>query len=107
MSTPCKLIALTPFPPGAFPYSQTVNGVTYKWPDVGLDLVSQAQKISSFRKANNLPRASLDDSIEDLNIYTCQRLGCDPRWCDDGVTKQVHIQTNTGGGCRTCGVRIN
>jgi len=103
---PFKLISWTPFPPGAFPYEQTVKGVVYKWPDVGLDLASQAQKIASFRKANNLPRASLDEVVSDLSEYTCQRLGFDSRWCSDGSTPTQAIQHVERRGCATCGAKL-
>lgn len=107
MSTPCKLISFSgSFPPGGYPYEQTVKGVTYKFPDIGLDITSQSQKISSFRKQNGFPRATLEETVEDVNLFTCLRLGCDPRFCSDGVTKQATVQKVERRGCSSCGAVI-
>jgi hypothetical protein len=100
-----KLIAFTPFPPGAFPYSQVWQGKQYNFPDIGLDIVSQAAVIFKFRKANGLPNATLDQTIEDLNVYTCQRLGNDLRWCGDG-TNVARAQQTKSSGCRGCGAVV-
>jgi len=39
-----------------------------------------AQEILDFRKGNNLPRATLQETEEDLDEAQCQRLGYDPQW---------------------------
>jgi len=68
MSNPCRLIAFNPFPPGSFPYEEVHSGVIYKFPDVGLDIESQSREIAKFRKANNFPRASFAEALDDLSI---------------------------------------
>jgi hypothetical protein len=102
----CKLIAFTPFPPGSFPFKETHNGITYDFPDVGLDIQMQSAKIASFRKANGFPRASLSEATEDLNVYTCRRLGCDPRFCSDGTQPVAIMSFPQSKGCRSCGAKV-
>lgn len=101
-----KLIQFTPFPPGSFPYSQTFKGVTYNWIDEGLDIESQAARILKFRRANGVPRASFDETLEDLNIFTCARLGNDPRWCGDSTKNHPLPQKASSGGCKGCGAHL-
>lgn len=103
---PCRLVAFTPFPPGSFPYSQSYGGKTYNFPDIGLDIKGQALVISRFRKANGLPRPSLSESLDDLNVFTCQRIGCDPRFCSDGTRPQAVFIQQTGKPCATCGAKL-
>ena len=66
--TPCKLIRLTPYPPGGFPFSEVVNGIERKIPCIGLDFASQAREILKFRRGNRLPRATFEECFEDLNV---------------------------------------
>jgi hypothetical protein len=96
-----KLYQFTPFPPGSFPYSQVWKGVEYKFPDEGLDIQTQAARILKFRRANGLPGATFDETLDDLNVYTCQRLGNDPKWCGDGqrVAQVQKVQSRGCGGC--------
>jgi hypothetical protein len=99
-----KLFTFNPFPPGGFPFEQSVNGKIYKWPDVGLDIISQARKIVEFRKANGLPNSDVSAMVSELSEYTCQRLGQDPRFCGDGSQRNTaQVQQSQQGGCRTCG----
>jgi len=100
-----KLFAFTPFPPGGFPYEQVFKRIIYKFPDEGLDIEQQSGRILKFRRANGLPRATLAETLEDLNIFTCARLGNDPKWCGNGprVAKAQNVQSH---GCRGCGARV-
>ena len=102
-----KLISYNPFPPGAFPFSQTIDGKTYKWPDIGLDIASQARTISDFRKQNGMERASFAETLDDLEFYTCERLGNDPAYCTDGgkpASARAGIPKTSR--CRTCGAKL-
>lgn len=100
-----RLRAYTPFVPGEYPYEQTVKGVTYKFPAEGVDIYTQASRVFKFRKANNFPRASLQESLDDIDTYTCQRLGGDNRWCDDGTSPSPR-QLVKSEGCRGCGLKV-
>ena len=103
----CKLYSLSgAFVPGGYPYEQSVNGKIYKWQDIGLDIVSQARKIAGFRKANGIERSSVDECVDDVSAFTCQRLGCDPRFCSDGSTPTQTFQQAKSGGCASCGAKI-
>jgi len=100
-----KLYSFNPFPPGGFPYSQVFKGVTYKFPDEGLDIQQQTARILKFRRANGVPRATFDETLEDLNEFTCARLGNDPRWCGDG-RRVAQVQRVQSAGCKGCGAVV-
>ena len=99
------LKAVSPMPPGQFPYVEPGSPTT-SWPGDS-DFPSQCQKIISFRKANKKPRASYAEVAEDLSAYTCQRLGGDPRWCRDSASKSFTETSPSvarqSSGCSTCG----
>lgn len=100
-----RLIKFSPHPPGEFPYKQSVDGKVISWPGDGFDIKQQAQRISKFRKANNLPRSSIPEVVEDLDLYTCQRLGNSPKWCREGSGVQVYATYQKApGGC--CGAKL-
>lgn len=102
-----KLFTFSPFAPGGYPYEQSVNGKIYRWPDVGLDMVSQARKIAEFRRANGLPNSDVNAMVSELSEYTCARLGNDPRFCGDGSQRQTaQVQQAQKGGCSTCGAKV-
>jgi len=101
-----KLFQFTPFPPGSYPYSQVWKGIEYKFPDVGLDIQGQTQIILKFRRANGIPRATFDETLEDLNVFTCQRLGNDSRWCSQDGLGIARVQNVQSSGCRGCGARV-
>lgn len=105
-----RLIRLSPYPPGEFEYSQLgPDGKVVSWPASGLSIQGQAQVVLSFRQKNQMPRATLGETIDDINVYTCQRLNNNPRFCSEtGMNGAVVIQVQTGkkgGGC--CGAPIN
>lgn len=60
-------------PPGSYVYQQT-KGIKRKFgPLPSIEML--AGEVSSFRTANNLPRASIQESLIDVDQYTCWRLG--------------------------------
>lgn len=97
------LITYSPMPPGQFPYVQT-EGITHKFPG-DCDIMLQAKRVHDFRKGNNLPRKSLEECLEDIDRYTCARLGNDPLFCTEIENVSfVTIHPNVAkGGCATCG----
>lgn len=93
-------------PPGQYWYEQTFEkdgrSLKKKWgstPEIG----SLAAKVAGFRKANGLPRANIMDALEDIDSWTCQRLGNNPKWCHDTDAKWEQIVASFHGpGCATC-----
>jgi hypothetical protein len=66
-------------PPGGYPYEQT-EGIHRKFVSQPM-IEAQAQAVASFRRANHLPRATALEALEDIDRYTCQRLGNMPGFC--------------------------
>lgn len=67
-------------PPGLFRYSAVENGIKLKFgPSPMIEEV--ARMLSQARKANNLPRSEVKQSLEDVDQQTCARLGNMPRYC--------------------------
>lgn len=68
-----------------------------------------AQGLSNFRRANSLPRSSLPETIEDVDGYTCQRIGGMPAWCmdTDAPYSQVNPTAVQSAPCSTCGQKLN
>ena len=66
-----------------------------------------AKAVSSFRIANKLPRASLAESLEDVDTFNCEVRQNDPRYCRECVTsfeqaRQTHrFVSKTCGSCGT------
>lgn len=95
-------------PPGSYPYEQT-EGIRKQFAAVPL-IESQAQAVSAFRKGNSLPRASLKESLEDVDRYQCLRLGFNPSYCIPCAGETV-VALNTSSPmvnppCRGCGIRV-
>lgn len=74
------LINYTTFPPGGYPYTQPETGQQFHGM-VPFDM--QKHAISQHRKANQLARSSVEESSQDLEDFTCNRLGQDPAYCID------------------------
>lgn len=65
---------------------------------------TQAARIAGFRKANNLPRATPVDALEDLGSFTCARLPEGNKWCaDTDVPWATIVASQYGPNCSTCG----
>lgn len=79
------LIKYNEMPPGGYPYVQAETGM--KFPAM-IPFRNQAKAIMAHRQANKLQRSSLEECEEDLDLYTCQRIGNDPRYCIDRSVKK-------------------
>lgn len=90
-------------PPGNFSYVQTV-GHRHVFPALP-SIEEVAKAVSQFRSANRLPRASLGESLEDVDAYTCARIRNHPDWCWEA--QQSFQETHSGHpffrACPTCG----
>jgi hypothetical protein len=65
--------------PGNYYYVQTF-GIVHTF-DANPMVEEVAKAVSSFRIANKLPRASLVESLEDVDVFTCARLLNNPNFC--------------------------
>jgi len=101
------LRSYTPFPPGEFLYEQKYPGGVMLFKGDGLSMEQQAKRVVDFRKGNQLDRATLSQTIEDISIFTCTRLGGMTKWCVDSDAPVVAFVGNSGGGCSTCGRPVN
>jgi hypothetical protein len=63
-------------PTGGYPFSE--GG--HNFPSQPM-IEAQAKIVSNYRKGNGMPRASLAESLADVDCYQCQRLGNMPQWC--------------------------
>lgn len=96
-------------PPGGFPYEQT-TGIYRSFPSVPL-IEAQAQTVSDFRKGNGLPRASVREALEDVDAYTCARLGnmrgfCTERDPKSPATIALNQSSPIVAPCGGCGAPI-
>jgi hypothetical protein len=85
------LKTITTLPPGGFPYKQ--KEMTKERPWQG-PFQNQVAWIVDFRRGNNLPGADAQTAASDLDAYTCQRLGNDPRFCIDPSQKKTLSQSS-------------
>jgi hypothetical protein len=92
--------------PGAFKFYQ--DGIkTHKFTDspVARDL---ATAVESFRKANNLARATFQEAYDDVIDYNAQRLGYDPRYFrrNPGAQQSQSFSPPPPTGCVGCGAKL-
>lgn len=100
-------------PPGGYSYEQT-TGIYRAFSSQPL-IEAVAQAVSAFRKGNGLPRSSVQEALQDVDAYTCARLGGMSAWCVDTNPKSKIVALNpsvsvvAGGarGCRGCGVPVH
>ena len=96
--------------PGNYPYEQT-EGIHRRFAAQPI-IEAQAQIVSTFRKANGLPRASIGECLQDVDSYQCQRLGNHPTWCtscDPNSPRPVAMlpsNPNIAPPCAGCGAPI-
>lgn len=66
-----------------------------------------AKGLSAFRRANGIPRASVAECVQDISLYTCQRIGGNPAWCfDSDAPVNNLIPVHASGGCAGCGHKL-
>ncbi len=68
---------------------------------------SLASEVLSFRKANNLARASMEECLQDVIDFNGYRLGGDPRYfvkIDQDEGRSFSQPPSEGQGCSGCGV---
>lgn len=80
------LKTITTLPPGGFPYVQPGTGMKFNGM---VPFNQQVGAILGHRRGNNLPGADSQTVATDLDAYTCQRLGNDPRFCIDLTQKKT------------------
>lgn len=97
---PLRLKSYTTFPPGGFYYQQP-GYPKKKFTDYD-GFLDQARRISKFRTANQLPRATVVESAEDLEASVCGRA---PGACYDTDQPWVAIMAllAPSAGCASCG----
>lgn len=97
------LLSFDKAPPGEFRYEQPFNGKAKKFGPSPL-AGELANKISDFRRGNQLPRSNPSECLEDLETFTVERLGHSERWCYNTDKTFAQLMPATGiPGCPTCG----
>jgi hypothetical protein len=94
--------------PNNYVYTQTV-GISHKFAASPL-IEEVAKAVSDFRIANRLPRASLAETLEDVDRYNCAVRKNDERWCWDCPGTFESARQNhrfVSASCATCGTPIN
>lgn len=97
-------------PPGGYPFVQT-EGIGRNFPSIPM-IEDQAKAVSAFRAGNGLPRASLKEALEDVDCYTCQRLGNMGAFCVEvspGAPKTVALNESSpivAPPCKGCGAKV-
>lgn len=90
-------------PPGSFSYEQT-QGIYRKFD--ATPLIDQlAYLVADFRKGNQLPGATFEEALADVDFYNCQRLGFMERWCYNTDKSFAQTSIPPKRGCGTCGHR--
>ena len=93
--------------PNNYVYTQTVGIVHQFTPNPIIEEVVKA--VSDFRIANRLPRASLAETLEDVDRFQCYVRKNDERWCWNCQetferVRQNHRYVNMS--CGSCGTPI-
>lgn len=107
----CRLKTYEAVPPGGYIF-ENFPVIYRKFPSVPT-IESQARYVSDFRKANGIPRSSPKECLQEVDAYTCQRLGCNPAYCvaQDSKTGQIVALNQSNpiltGGCAGCGARFH
>lgn len=74
----------------------------------GPEIDKVSRNLASFRRANNLPRSSYGEALDDVSVYTCQRLGGNSAWCvDSDAPSSVPGAAPGGSPCATCGNELS
>lgn len=88
--------------PGEFRYEQAFHGRAKKFGPTPL-IGELAARVANFRAGNQLPRATQIEALEDIDSFTCLRLGNSPRWTYDTDKAFADLAPKTSlAGCATC-----
>jgi hypothetical protein len=93
--------------PNNYSYEQT-KGIRHRFPASPI-IEELVKAVSDFRIANNLPRASLAECLEDVDRYQCATRNNDGRYCWDcpepfEKIRQLHRFVSQG--CASCGTPV-
>lgn len=106
----CRLRSYDGPLPGNYSYAQT-EGIPRAFPSLPI-IESLAQDVLSFRRANNLPRASFQECLVDVDQYNAARVGCSDRYTvpvntpADAVTHSMAKSHPLITPCKGCGVTL-
>jgi hypothetical protein len=93
--------------PGNYVYTQTI-GIRHTFPS-GPVIEELVKLVSAFRIANNLPRASLAETLEDVDTYQCAVQNNNPDYCRDceGCFEQARSSHRFfAAPCSSCGTPV-
>lgn len=104
MTGPCRLINYDINPPGGYPYTDP-SGREFRAEPM---IEAQARIVSDWRTANKHPRPTLRECLEDVDRFTCARLGCMPQFCAGPPGMPANSIALSAASpivapCRTCG----
>lgn len=92
--------------PGNYSYIQT-DGIRCEFKAQPF-IEEIAKSVSLFRRANKLPRATMNESLEDVDIYNCAIRGNSPEYCFEAdsflAARAGHPWFRQD--CPTCGTKI-
>lgn len=94
-------------PPGNFVYVQT-EGISHRFP-ASPTIEHLVKDVSAFRIANNLPRASLAETLEDVDRFQCARLENSSSWCwqcAESFEQSHHNHPFFAKACASCGTPV-
>jgi hypothetical protein len=92
--------------PGNYFYEQR-EPIAHKF-DATPSIEDLAYRVSQFRVANKISRASLSESFEDVVLYQCARLNNSPEWCFECQNFEAanHNHPFFRKDCPTCGKNV-
>ena len=106
MPNPCRLKTYEVTPPGGYPYLEPDGHKFGSSPMIE----DTARRVAAYRASNGRPRASVREALEDVDQYTCQRLGNMAQWClcNDQAAGNVSFGPSSPiiTPCRGCGVKV-
>ena len=93
--------------PNNYGYTQT-TGIHHRFANNPV-IEEVVKAVSAFRIANRLPRASLAETLEDVDRYNCAVRNNSPEYCWDCPDSFEGVRANhrfVTQGCATCGTVI-
>lgn len=91
-------------PPGEFYYRQNEAGQHTFGPSPLIGSVTS--DLSAFRKANNLPRSSAAECLEDIIRFTVSRLDPRSEWVMETDVTVGELIRSPATGCSSCGAKL-